>query len=213
MNEADNPSREPPRRRPPPRGPSWVIPVKYGSAEALTNMGTIAAPLLGGFSLAATVQTITITPSQSRWPDAATVLFLLAAVLFIATVQAMFWAREYQVTPDEITAWWPDANDRLDMLRVEQAQHAAGFKMWSGRARRAYNAALICLLAGLTTLAVPAETHGRALVLRWAAVAFGVIAIAGEVAWIRGSSHPDRGWLGRFLVPPAESDTAIRKRS
>src|SRR5262245_37383958 len=98
VNEADNPSRVPHRGSRSPRGPSWVTPEKYGSAEALTSMGAIAAPLLGGFSLAAMVQTITLTPSQARWPEAAMVLFLLAAVLFVATVQAMFWAREYQVT-------------------------------------------------------------------------------------------------------------------
>jgi hypothetical protein len=196
-----------------PRGPSWVTPEKYGSAEALTSMGTIAAPLLGGFSLAAMVQTITLTPSQARWPDAAMVLFLLAAALFIGTVQAMFWAREYQVTPDEITAWWRDAEDRLDMLRAEQAQHAAGFSMWSGRARRAYNAALICLLAGLTTLAVPPGSHGHAPVLRWVGVALGVVALVVEVAWITGSSHTGRGWLGKVLALPAESDVTIRKRS
>lgn len=190
-----------------------MTPEKYGSAEALTSMGTFAAPLLGGFSLAAMVHTITLTPSQTRWPDAAMVLFLLAAALFIATVQAMFWAREYQVTPDEITAWWRDAEDRLDMLRAEQAQHAAGFSMWSGRARRAYNAALLCLLAGLTTLAVPPESHGQVPVLRWVGVALGVVALVVEVAWITASSHVGRGWLGRLLALPPESDITIRKRS
>jgi hypothetical protein len=213
VNEADKPDAVPHGGSRSPRGPSWVTPDKYGSAEALTSMGTIAAPLLGGFSLAATVQTIALTPSEARWPDAAMVLFLLAAALFIATVQAMFWAREYQVTPTEITAWWPDAEDRHDMLRAEQARHAAGFRMWSGRARVAYNAALICLLAGLTTLAVPAGSHGHVPVLRWVGAGVGVIALAAEAAWITGSSHTGRGWPGRFLAPPAESHTRIRKRS
>ena len=53
-------------------------------------MGTIAAPLLGGFSLAGMVQTLTITTSETRWPDAALLLFMLATVLFIATVQFMY---------------------------------------------------------------------------------------------------------------------------
>ena len=77
----------------PPHGPYWETPDLYGEAEALNSMGTIAAPLLAGFSLAAMVQTLTITTSAARWPDAALVLFMLAAVLFVATLQAMFWAR------------------------------------------------------------------------------------------------------------------------
>ena len=213
MNEANNPGPTPRGGSRSPRGPSWVTPDRYGSAEALTSMGTIAAPLLGGFSLAAMVQTIALTPGEARWPDAAMVLFLLAAALFIATVQAMFWAREYQVTPAEIIAWWPDAQDRLDMLRAEQARHAAGFRMWSGRARVAYNAALICLLAGLTTLVVPAGSHEHVPVLRWVGVAVGVVALAAGVTWITGSSHTSRGWPGRFLAPRAESDITTRKRS
>lgn len=213
MDETDKPAATPRGSGRSPRGPSWVTPDKYGSAEALMSMGAIAAPLLGGFSLAAMVQTLTLTPSEARWPDAAMVLFLLAAALFIATVQSMFWAREYQVTPAEIIAWWPDAQDRLDMLRAEQAQHAAGFAMWSGRARLAYNAALICLLAGLTTLAVPAGSHGHPPVLRWVAVAFGAVALAAEILWIMGSSHISRRWPGKFLTPQPESDTTIRKRS
>src|SRR5262249_38768633 len=101
-------------------GPFWEVPDRDGAAEALSSMGTIAAPLLGGFSLAAMVQTLTLKPTEVRWSDAALLLFLLAAMLFIAAVQAMFWARGYQVTPPEISAWWPDAKDhmRLSMLRA-----------------------------------------------------------------------------------------------
>jgi hypothetical protein len=186
-----------------PGAPFWVTPDRYGAAEALSSMGTFAAPLLGGFSLAAMVQTLTFTSGEARWPDVALLLFLLAATLFIATVQAMFWAREYQANPPEIMGWWPDAEDRhrLRMLRDEQARHAEGFRMWSNRARVAYSAAVLCLLAGLTVLAVPAGSHGQAPA-RWAAVAIGVIAFFTEVVWTAASVNTGRWkWAARLLTP------------
>jgi hypothetical protein len=190
----------------PPRGSYWETPNLYGEAEALNSMGAIAAPLLAGFSLAAMVQTLTITTSDTRWPETALLLFMLAAVLFVATVQAMFWARGYQTSPSEIKAWWPDATDpeRLKLLRDEQKWHAAGFRMWSNRARVAYAAALLCLLAALTLLAVPAESHGQVPSLRWLAVAIGGVAFIAEALWITGSFTNAR-WMARLLQPPADS--------
>jgi hypothetical protein len=187
----------------PPHGPYWKTPDLYGEAEALNSMGTIAAPLLAGFSLAAMAQTVTITTSEARWPDAALLLFMLAAVLFVAAVQAMFWARGYQTTPQEIRDWWPDAADaqRLTQLRREQKHHAAGFRMWSNRARVTYSAALLFLLAALTTLATPPEHYAHTQSWRWLAVAVGAAAFVAEVIWIGGSFTNPR-WMTRLLQPP-----------
>ncbi len=182
-----------------------------GQAEALTSMGTVAAPLLGGFSLAAMVQTITLRPSDARWPDAAMVLFLLAAVLFIGTVQALFWARRYQVTPAEIMGWWPDADDRIDQLRDEQAQHARAFGRWSTLGRFTYDFALLCLLAALTILAVPPGSHGHAPVLRWVGVAVGAAAFAAEVIWIAAASKASRRALS-LLTSRRRSGITVGKR-
>jgi len=189
------------------REPHWVTPYLYGEAEALNSMGTIAAPLLAGFSLAAMVSTLTIAKTQARWPDAAFLLFLLAAVLFVATVQAMFWARGYQTSPQQIKEWWPDAEDteRKEQMRRDQKLHADGFRMWSNRARVTYSAALLCLLAALTSLAVPPESYGQASVLRWLAVAIGVVAFIAETFWIIGS-FADPKWMAWLLEPP-EDDT------
>ena len=183
----------------------WATPYLYGEAEALNSMGTIAAPLLAGFSLAAMVQTLTITKSQARWPDAALLLLLLAAVLFVATVQATFWARGYQASPQQIKEWWPDADDtrRMELLRREQKLHAAGFHMWSNRARVTYSAALLCLLAGLTLLAVPPESYGQLSVIRWIAVAVGAVAFVAETLWIIGSFTNPK-WLAWLLEPPQD---------
>jgi len=186
----------------PPRGPYWETPDLYGEAEALNSMGTIAAPLLAGFSLAAMVQTLTINATQARWPDIALLLFMLAAVLFVATVQAMFWARGYQANPQEMKDWWPDAKDpeRLKQLRREQKRHAAGFRMWSNRARVTYSAALLSLLAALTILAVPPESYGQSPLWRWLAVTVGAAAFIIEIVWITASFTKAK-WLRRLLQP------------
>jgi hypothetical protein len=183
--------------------PYWVTPGLYGEAEALNSMGTIAAPLLAGFSLAAVVLVLTVQATEARWPDVALLLFLLAAVFFVTSVQAMFWARGYQASPQEIQDWWPDAADpdRLQLLRREQKRHAAGFRMWSNRARVTYSAALLCLLAALTILAVPPDSQGQAPVWRWLAVAVGAAAFMMETAWVTGSLTDSR-WARRLLEPP-----------
>jgi hypothetical protein len=201
MAVSDHPGQEPNPETP--HAPFWKTPNLYGEAEALNSMGTIAAPLLAGFSLAAMVQALTITKSEARWADAALLLFMLAAVLFVMTVQAMFWARGYQTSPQQIKDWWPDAADRhrLDQLRREQKHHAAGFRMWSDRARVTYGAALLCLLAALTVLAVPPEAYGQAPISRWLAVAVGTAAFIAEAIWIVGSFTNPK-WMSWLLQPP-----------
>jgi hypothetical protein len=183
-------------------GSYWETPDLYGQAEALNSMGAIAAPLLAGFSLAAMVQTLTIKASETRWPNTVLVLFMLAAVFFVATVQATFWARKYSTNPSEIKAWWPDAShpERLKLLRSEQKWHAAGFRMWSNRARITYDVALLCLLAALTIVAVPPESHGEVPVLRWLAVAIGGAAFIAEIIWITGS-FTNTKWIVQLLEP------------
>ena len=168
----------------------WDPPKRYGEAEALNIVGNIAAPLLGGFSLASMVLTVTITTRDTRWPDAALLLFMLAAVLFVATVQFMFVARRYQASPPDFKAWWPDAEQprRMKELQHEQKWHAASFRRWSGRSLHMYRLALLCLQAALTILAVPPLSHdGQVSVLRWLAVAVGGIVFTTQAIWVIGN--------------------------
>ena len=143
--------------------------------------------------------------SEARWPDAAFLLFMLAAVLFVTTVQATFWARGYQTNPPEMKAWWSDADDpaRLERLKHEQRRHAAGFRMWSDRARVTYSAALLCLLAALMILAVPPDSHGQSSYLRWLAVAVGAAAFLAEAIWTTGSFTKSK-WAAGLLEPPRQ---------
>lgn len=164
----------------------WDEPALYGEAEAVASVGTVAAPLLAGFCLTATVQALTLTTSDTRWPSLMLLLFMLASLLFVATVQFMFWARRYQVGPSELKVWWPDADhpQRTKMLQDIQKRHAVGFRRWARWARAAYRAALLFLLAGFTILAVPpAGSHGQPSVIRWVAVGVGAAAFVAEVIW------------------------------
>ena len=83
----------------------------------------------------------------------------------------------------------------------------AGFRMWANRARIAYNAGLLCLLAAFGTLAVPAETHGHTAVLRWLAVAVGGVAFIAEIIWIT-ASFTGAKWATRLLTPRLPSDVS-----
>jgi hypothetical protein len=88
----------------------------------------------------------------------------------------------------------------MKLLRNDQEWHVAGFRMWSSRARVVYSAALLCLLAALTILAVPAGSHRYIPALRWLAVAAGAAAFIAEALWIL-ASFTDTKWGSRLLLP------------
>lgn len=174
---------EPEPREPGRRGPFWETPVRYGSAEAFTSMGTIAAPLLAGFSLAGFLQVLTLGSTDVRWRSAPLLFLMIAAACLILTVQAAFWARQHQVTPSDMTEWWPDWKQpyRARMLHREQAEHNAAFRRWSKLARVTYELGLLSLITALTLLAVPPASKGDPL--RWIAVGVGVIVFCLELGW------------------------------
>jgi hypothetical protein len=165
----------------------WQTPTRYGAAEAVMSMGTIAAPLLAGFSLASFVLIFTLTSSEVRYGDVAALLLLLAAVFLVQAVQATFWARENHVTPAQLREWWDDADEPRTRVRLEreQAEHMKKFQFWCFWARIAYDVGLLCLLAGLTVLAIPPTTGNSPV--RWAAVGVGAIAFVGELSWVIGA--------------------------
>jgi hypothetical protein len=87
-----------------PRIPSqdltYRLPAPFGQTAAADTMGTIAAPLLGGFAFAA-IGIILQARQDVRWPDQALALLVVAFLSFITSVQATFHARRHYVPPDE----------------------------------------------------------------------------------------------------------------
>jgi hypothetical protein len=141
-------------------------------------MGTIAAPLLAGFSLSTFVLVLTLKASDVRYPDFAALLLLLAAVFLILAVQATISAR----------GWWPDQQSRGKMSKADQDWLTGKFKAWSIGATIAYDLGLLCLLAGLTVLAVPPVSGNPTT--RWAAVAVGAIAFIVTLCWTIAAFWP-----------------------
>lgn len=150
--------------------PTWKVPEPLGHPGAVTAAGSVAAPLLVGFSVTLIGLVIGQGP-RIRWPGLALDLLALAVILLLGSVQCAFMARRYAVSPSEIEDWWPDHADdrRRSELREDQAQYFEDFLRWAERFRRAYNLGVLLLLAAVAVvLAPPNDQHE---VARWIAVA------------------------------------------
>ncbi len=113
--------------------PRWEVPPEYGYAGAIESMGSIAAPLLAGFSFALAV--FLIGRDGSSWTSAALLLLVGAALAFVDAVQFTFRARQFAVTPPEIEMWWSDPA-RRELLRREQRFYHANHRAWAMAAGR-----------------------------------------------------------------------------
>jgi hypothetical protein len=154
----------------------------YSYPNALDGMGAIAAPLLASVSIALVAVALS-SASAFRLVSGALLLLVFAAAAFVAAVECSFIARQYVVTPSQLEEWWPDFRDqrRLDLLRREQRYFKDRFKLWSNRARCAYDAGLLGLGLGVTALLVP---QGQIDFLRVCAIGLAAAAVVCEAAWI-----------------------------
>jgi hypothetical protein len=187
MNQPDKPE-------PSPVAPVWQVPLPLGQQQALQSMGTVAAPVLAGFSLSLIALTISVEDSI-RWPSLALLLLVCATVAMLISVQTTFWARRYAVTPADMIAWWPDYGDdpmRRELLRREQSNSSAAEQRWSKRASAFYNGGLLVLLVGIGVMLIPPGTLCAINGFRVAAVVIVMLAALGEAAWIVAAT---RGWL------------------
>jgi len=156
----------------------WDQPFPYGYPASAESAGSVAAPLLAGFSFAL-VGLVIPSPNDFRWPSAALLLLLAAGLAFIGAVQCWFWARMYAITPQDIDLWRPDypAKQKLAIQRL----HMRGFDIWSSRFNRFYRVGILLLLAGMTFTLVPRGDIGPVRSLAIALAAAGFIA---ELVWI-----------------------------
>lgn len=186
--------------------PRWPIPGFYGSADAVQEMGTVAAPLLAGFAI--TVATLVVTSANSlRWPGACLVAAVTASVMLLVSVQLTFWARQALVTPAVVREWWDDV-DTVDG-RAARVREMGGFvrvhRWYAAGARHAYDLGIALLLLAVTLLLLPTD-HARQPALRWAAVGVSALATLSEALWtlikLQGAESPPllrrlRSWLIR----------------
>jgi hypothetical protein len=156
----------------------WVAPFPYGYPAAAESVGSVASPLLAGFSFAL-VGLVVPTPEHFRWPNATLAVLFVAGALFIASVQCWFWARQYEITPEDIDLWIPEyPQGRKQAL---QRLHSIAFYRWNGRMNRAYRLAILFLLVGVMLVLVP---PGHVSWLRSVAVALAALASLAEATWI-----------------------------
>ena len=159
----------------------WDAPFPFGFASAADATGSVAAPLLAGFSFAL-VGLVLPAPEHFRWPSLVLTLFLGAGVCFITAVQCSFWARQYAITPQDIEAWRP--NYPLERKIALQRLHSQGFRIWVRRLNRWYKIAILLLLAGLVLALVPPGEVGAGRLLALVVAGIGFV---GELGWVLAS--------------------------
>ncbi|GHF75873.1 hypothetical protein GCM10018783_52350 [Streptomyces griseosporeus] len=182
-------------------------------------VGTRAAPFLAGFSLTATLVTLSIKASLVPWRDWAMMCFVAAASLFIMTVHATFWSMIYVATPRQMCDWWPEGpnEQELALLRAEQRTHYKGFQMWDKRSRVAYDAGVLFLLIGIVFVLIPPKGHfvaARVTTLAIASAACIIEILWRLVVWLclrreerregqlaEGRAPDHRAWYERLLRP------------
>jgi hypothetical protein len=162
--------------------PTYEVPPLYGIHGAFDNVGSIAAPLLAGFSVTSMGLVLQVE-KDLRWPSLALNFLALASIFFIGAVQFGFWARQYVFTPSDVIQWWPDADNplRQQMIRREQLEHWHGFKLWTRRATSGYRLGIVSLLLGLSIMLVPKTAMS---VARLTAIAIVLLGLLFELLWI-----------------------------
>jgi hypothetical protein len=160
---------------------AWQPPFPYGYTAAVDSAGTIAAPLLAGFSF--TLIGLVVPKAEGiRWPGIALSLLIFAAVAFIAAVQYAFSARMWVTRPSEIAEQEP-LTQPWEKVRIQRL-HDLGFLRWFKRFQRAYRLGILSLFAGVGFLLIPAGPTERIPAERWAAISIAGAGFASELLWI-----------------------------
>lgn len=132
----------------------WT-PLDHGYRRALDSAGSVAAPLLAGFSFTLLVlflpslgeraTTVTgrgrigvaqQTEPFSAHPEPAAVLLLSAGLLLVASVQATINMRKHSHTPGELQQWYPESFREVQARHAEPSEAQASFWEFEGWAAR-----------------------------------------------------------------------------
>jgi hypothetical protein len=182
------------------------LPTPVGQAGAVETMGTIAAPLLGGFAFAAIALVLQIRRDLG-WPDGALVLLVLVFLLFVTSVQATFHAKRHYVAPDEWLAWLELASSQTRRQELQRAyiRGLESYRWWSSIARRTYSLAIVGLFSATAVLLVPSGHIGLGRAIAIALAGLGAI---GECVWaLHGELEPRRKRrTASYRRPPSAGD-------
>jgi hypothetical protein len=159
------------------------IPDPFGSAEAVKAIGTVAAPLLAGFSV--TISVLVVQNSTNvRWPTETLAALSASVVVLIMAVQCGFWAISYYNTFSAALDMWPDKDDDLRREGVERslADHLRRYRTWASALRLMYDLGLLLLIAGFGMGLLPSGKHvskPRLIPSGIAAIGFVI-----EISWV-----------------------------
>jgi hypothetical protein len=165
-------------------------------ADVVDKLGTIAAPLLGGFSITLIGLVVSKDASATiRWPSWSVAALTGATVLFLLAIQCTIAGRQFYVAPDEFKARTPELDEGL--REFAYGENLRQFRVWADRARAAFGFGLALLLLGLIGVILPPGPVSKFDGGRWCALAIGVAALLGEVAWLSGDEWVSRQWNRR----------------
>ncbi len=156
----------------------WDSPFPLGQANAADSAGSVAAALFAGFSLTL-IGLIVPDTTKFRWAGVGLFLLALASVLFVASVQCAFWAKEYAISPGDLDTWYEDMS-KHDKIAYQRA-HQLNFRRWVARMNKSYRIGILALLCGMTVALVPAGALG---VMRGAAIGIIIAGFLTELLWI-----------------------------
>lgn len=184
-----------------PFGP-YKAPSPFGYPAGIQAAGTLAAPILAGF----TVTMISIIlpsigdptkPPFTRWPELTLLLLIAAALCLLMAVQASVIARIWETTPTMYREWWPNDFSLGEPSRPShrvinhQRQALRNNYLWSKFMRVFCHLGIVALLATITVATV---SPTRMSISRWAVTGLAALGALGEAAWIIVGNRPFR-WI------------------
>jgi hypothetical protein len=158
-------------------------------------MGTVAAPLLAGFSLA-TLAVILTADAPIKLADPASFALSLASAAFILCIQFTFTGLLYSAQPGERSAWQPHAAENAEVTeRMQQVQRKDHLLqgLYLIRARLTYDIGIVSLLGALLAIVAPSDGW-----MSWRGASFAVLtaSLVIELIWVILARTPLRPkWL------------------
>jgi hypothetical protein len=234
----------------------WVSEANIGFRRSIEAAGTVASPLLAGFSFTLLVLLLPSLGSSkttvygerglriateeqhfSAAPEIAAILFLLAGLLLVASIQTAITVRYHAQTPTNYAEWFPQyfregehGDDPPADLKgwswegVEPARVGDKWiggwarkhlheqlvlaNWWASLTRWIYHLGILALLSGLALLVLP--PNDQATLGRWLLFGIASAGALGEAAWICAvkSERPSKSEPKAGTDPPAASEAS-----
>ncbi|TDB97628.1 hypothetical protein [Actinomadura sp. 7K534] len=166
---------------------SHIPPTPLGYAEAAKEVRTIAAPLLTAAALSLTGVVAAANDENFRWPGLTLLVLVIASLLFVASMQLHFYARQYLYSIADIEDWYGSriSGEEPNLYEALLAQQGDDFGKWrrfNNGATNSFNAGTLLLASGIALALIPQV--GREMEWRWSAVALLVACTVIDLIWI-----------------------------